>query len=349
MSSSNRRNTSPRTYHHLISRIAHKVYFMTDEVRNDFIEMIRRSADFCGIQLVAWCIMSNHFHILAYLPEPEHLDESEILRRYGVLKGKSRRSDLEKELAKLRGNKDVGESAVAARLSDITASMHKIGVFMKIVKQWLTQDYNRRYSHAGTLWESVYKDILVPDRPGELAKRAAYIHLNPVRAAIGLAFDEYAWSSLTALRKGDDVAIRGMRRIYGEEASPSEMLDAHKHLMAELLEQIKFERAVDVARRRDAGFEQATDPLTDEALVAQAAEHLKRVMDASVEDKAIRRTRGRPKNMTLLADVSRILRENPKMPVASIAEAAGCPLSTAYACIRQIHREENSKKSRTEV
>ncbi len=75
MSFSNYRNTSPRTYHHLISRIAHKVYFMTDEVRNDFIEMVRRTADYCGIQLVAWCIMSNHFHILAYLPDSEQLDK----------------------------------------------------------------------------------------------------------------------------------------------------------------------------------------------------------------------------------------------------------------------------------
>ena len=42
-----------------MSRIAHKVFFMTDEVRNDFIEMIRRAADFCGIKLVSWCIMAK--------------------------------------------------------------------------------------------------------------------------------------------------------------------------------------------------------------------------------------------------------------------------------------------------
>ena len=319
---------------------------MTDEVRNDFIEMIRRTADFCGIQLVAWCIMSNHFHILAYLPESEDLDEEEILRRYGVLKGSAKRSALEKELARLRMNKDGGEAAVAERLSDISSSMHKIGIFMKIAKQWLTQDYNRHYSHVGTLWESVYKDVLVPDRPAELAKRAAYIHLNPVRAAIGTAFDEYAWSSLTAMRKGDDMAIRGMRRIYGEEASPSEILDAHKHLMAELLEQIKFERAVDVARRREAGFEQTSDPLTDEAMVAQAEEHLKKVMAASVEDKEIQRTRGRPRRRdeSLSATISRLRQENPKMTGAAIAEATGKPISTIYCYLRQLKQSQNYNK-----
>ena len=338
MSFSNRRNMSPRTYHHLISRIAHKVYFLTDEVRNDFIEMIRRTADFCGIQLVAWCIMSNHFHLLVYLPDAEQLDETEILRRYGVLKGKSKRVALEKALARLRKNKDRGEAAVAARLAEISAGMHKLGVFMKIVKQWLTQDYNRRYSHAGTLWEAVYKDVLVPDKPSELAKRAAYIHLNPVRAAMGSSFDEYVWSSLTAMRKGDDVAIRGMRRIYGEGASPSEMLDAHKHLMAELLEQIKFDRAVEVARKRAAGFEQASDPLTDEAQVAQAAEHLKKVMEAAAEDKAIQRAQGRPNQFgeSLCAAISRLRQENPKMTGDAIAQAIGKPRSTVYFYLRRL-------------
>ncbi len=345
MSSSNYRNTSPRTYHHLISRIAHKVYFMTDEVRNDFIEMIRRSADYCGIQLVAWCIMSNHFHILAYLPDSEQLDETEVLRRYGVLKGTAKRAALERELAKLRTNENGGETAVALRLSGICAHMYRIGTFMKIVKQWLSQEYNRRYSHVGTLWESVYKDVLVKDTTSELAKRAAYIHLNPVRAAICTGFDEYIWSSLTALRKGDDVAIRGMRLIYGEDASPSEMLESHKHLMAELLEQIKFERALDIARRREAGFSQASDPLTGEALVAQAAEHLKKIINASVEDKAIQRARGRPKKYdeSLFVAISRLRQENPMMSGAAISEAVGRPISTVYSYLRRMKQPISEK------
>ncbi len=311
---------------------------MTDEVRNDFIEMVRRTADYCGIQLVAWCIMSNHFHILAYLPDSEQLDETEILRRYGVLKGSAKRAILEREFEKLRADKESGEAAVASRLLDITTSMYKIGTFMKIVKQWLTQEYNNRYSHMGTLWESVYKDIIVPDNSRELAKRAAYIHLNPIRAAICTGVDEYIWSSLTALKKGDDVAIRGMHRIYGEDAAPSEMLESHKHLMAELLEQIKFERALDVARKREAGFTQVSDPLTNEALVAQAAEHLKKVMEASVEAKEIHRGRGRPKKYdeSLFAIISRIQQENPMMSGSAIAKAIGCPKSTVYNYLQKM-------------
>ena len=98
MANSNNRIKEPETVHHLVSRIAHRVYFLKDEERNEFIDMMRRTAEFCGIKLIGWCIMTNHFHILAYLPQPQALDEDEILRRYGVLKGLSAASSLSRTL-----------------------------------------------------------------------------------------------------------------------------------------------------------------------------------------------------------------------------------------------------------
>ena len=69
MGFSNFRKREPFTVHHIMNRIAHRVFFLRDEERNDFIEMMRRVAEFTGIQLLGWCVMNNHFHILAYLPE----------------------------------------------------------------------------------------------------------------------------------------------------------------------------------------------------------------------------------------------------------------------------------------
>ena len=289
-----------------MSRIAHKVYFLTDEVRSDFLEMVRRASDFCGIRLISWCVMTNHFHLLVYLPEPEILDEQEVLRRYGVLKGKARRTALERDLASLRLAEN-GEEEVRRKLEGIKRLMYDIGEFMKIVKQWLTQDYNRRYSHAGTLWEAVYRDVLTKGSPEELGKRAAYIHLNPIRAAVCTGFAEYPWSSFTALWRGDEIALAGMRLIYGPDAERDEILSAHRELMSELLEQVRFEKAQDIARKRLAGFNVPADPLTTEALIAQAASHLEAVMAASVEEKAVRRSRGRPSQAADLEDAIRRL------------------------------------------
>lgn len=321
-----------------MSRIAHRVYFMTDEVRNEFLGMIIRTAEFCGIKLVAWCIMANHFHILAYLPTPEELDEKEILRRYGALKGKKKLSSLEIRLAAIRSNEDDCEERVREILQKMTSSMYDIGMFMKIVKQWLTQEYNRRYAHVGTLWESVYKDVPVKGSLTDLAKRASYIHLNPIRAAITDGFSEYPWSSFSALCKGDEVALEGMRLIYGEDATKDEIAESHHNLMAKLLEQIKFEKAIDIVRKRNAGFDPPPDPLTNEALLAQAATHLERVMRESVEEKAIAHAVGRPKggNADIESQIENLLKINPKMSKLAIANAVGIGRTSVYAYIRRI-------------
>lgn len=314
---------------------------MTDEVRNDFLEMIRRAADFCGIRLVAWCIMTNHFHILAYLPTPEPLSEEEILRRYGVLKGRSRLDALKNELASMRRNTEIGDAAAKERLGTIVESMYKVGVFMKILKQWLTQEYNRRYAHRGTLWEGVYKDVLVKNTPGELGKRAGYIHLNPIRAAICPGFDEYPWSSLNALKRGDWLALDGLRMIYGSAAGREEILEAHRHLMAELLEAMKLERAEEIARKREAGIEVPVDHLTSEALVAQTALNLAKAAAAFVEEKTIRKVMGRPKveGERLKETIRRFLAENPKMSSLAIVEATGKPRSTVFRYLKQVRAE----------
>ena len=326
------------TYHHLMSRIAHKVYFLTEEVRSDFIEMIRRAADFCGIRLLAWCIMTNHFHLLAYLPMREQLSEDEILRRYGVLKGKTRLKVLVDELAEMR-RRENGERDAQERLEAITKQMYDIGEFMKIVKQWMTQEYNRRYAHVGTLWEAVYKDVIVPAEPAKLAERAGYIHLNPIRAAICAEFTEYPWSSFTAFSRGDDIAVAGLRFIYGEDAPVGEIAEAHRELMAKLLEQIKLERALEIVRKRQAGFDMPPDPLTSEALLSQAAEHIKKVQDESIELKMIRRVRGRPAVRDALEkEIAALLAENPKMSAAALMEATGRSRSLVYQCLKQVRQ-----------
>lgn len=347
VSASNHRIREYATYHHLMSRIAHRVYFMTDDVRNDFIEMIRRVADYSGIQLVAWCIMTNHFHLLAYLPIPEKLDEKEILRRYGVLKGKTRLVLLQDSLAAMRRMKDGGEESAQRELDRIYKTMYDIGWFMKTVKQWMTQEYNRRNAHVGTLWESVYVDVSVPPDSQHLGERAGYIHLNPIRAAIEYGFSEYRWSSLNALKCGDEVALKGMRRIYGEEATREEILEAHSSLMAKLLEKYKFEKAVEIVRKRNAGYEVPCDPLTDEALMVQAKAHLARVIEESEKDRAIRGACGkRAKEMSeLVAKIKCLLAENPKMTGMELAAATGRPVSTVYRVLGRIKGESKFSQS----
>lgn len=55
------RNFKPNRCCHLISRIANRAFFLTDEERTRFVERMWRVAKFSGIEVLAYCFMSNHF------------------------------------------------------------------------------------------------------------------------------------------------------------------------------------------------------------------------------------------------------------------------------------------------
>ena len=55
--------------YHLISRIANRAFYLTDEERTRFVERLWRVEKFSGIEVLAYCFMSNHFYLLVHLPE----------------------------------------------------------------------------------------------------------------------------------------------------------------------------------------------------------------------------------------------------------------------------------------
>lgn len=338
MANSNNRIKEPETVHHLVSRIAHRVYFLKDEERDEFIDMMRRTAEFCGIKLIGWCIMTNHFHILAYLPQPQALDEDEILRRYGVLKGLSAASSLSRTFDKWRREGVSGEKRVKEELEKISGRMYDIGSFMKILKQWVTMEYNRRYSHKGTLWESAYYDRVIGLSSSKIAECLGYIHLNPIRAAASDRFDGYFWSSYTAFIRGNQLAEKGMRFVYGENISRDEIVCSHNELLSSLLEKEKQRRAEEIARKRAAGYEAPIDPLTSEAMVIQAAAHLEKVKAAAVEMHELNDIKGRREKRRILMETSvrESIERNPNVSPAQIADMLGVSPRTVYRIMAKL-------------
>ena len=348
MANSNGRVKDYETVHHLVSRIAHRVYFLKEEERSDFLEMVRRSAEFTGIRLLGWCVMGNHFHLFVYLPEPETLDECEVLRRYGVLKGTQAAEAMESAFAGWRKDGEFGETRVAEWLDRQRSRMYDIGSFMKIAKQWFTMEYNRRNAHKGTLWESAYFDRVVKCRTEDMSKCLAYIHLNPIRAAASDRFDGYAWSSYSAFRKGEPIATAGMRFVYGEAESDGEIAALHEALMGSLLEEEKKRRAEEIARRRADGYEMPLDPLTTEAMVAQRAAHAAEVRKSLAElHEAIGAERRRTARRELREkEVVALLRASPEMDVPILAERLGVGIGMAYRVLAGMRKKGMVERDR---
>jgi len=286
------RNKQYNTIHHLTSRIAHGVFFLEEAERNDFLSIAKRVSAFTGVELFGWCIMNNHFHLYVYLPEPPSLSDDEVLARFHLLKGDSARLLLDETGAEsqtgaegltLRASlSDDPESAHAELVRLIRRRMYSVAEYTRMIKQWFTEDYNARTGHKGTMWQAVYGDhaLFLPEDAADyddLRDILAYIHLNPIRAAITDRFDGYAWSSYAAYRKGDPDAVKAMRFAYSGFDQDAEIVEIHEMRMNRLLEEWKRKRAEEIVRKRLAGCEAPSDPLTDECMIEQATNHAREV------------------------------------------------------------------------
>ena len=89
-----------------------------------------RQAEFCGVEVLTFCIMGNHIHLLVRIPSRQELSDTELVRRYGVLYGA--KEGAVEQLAVLLQTKshpaDITRSRLKSRMGDVS-------VFMKELKQ----------------------------------------------------------------------------------------------------------------------------------------------------------------------------------------------------------------------
>ncbi len=60
----------PNGTYHITSRIVNKERWLRDpRLKDEIVEWLHGVAAFSGVELLAWCIMDNHFHVLVHVPE----------------------------------------------------------------------------------------------------------------------------------------------------------------------------------------------------------------------------------------------------------------------------------------
>ena len=223
MARPNRIKLDGEGYYHVIDRIAHREFLLRDErIKKRLLDLMRRAAEFSGVDVCTYVLMDNHLHLCVHVPEPAEVDEGTVVERVGTLCGEARAAELRSELERLRAE---GREDEAIRVLDrLRARMGDLSEFMKTFKQRVTQWYNRELGHEGTLWCGRFKSVLL-DNGDAVRAVANYIHLNPVRARMIEAADGYRWSGLGAAVRGDRRAIRGLSAIGMEGLSPSRGVD----------------------------------------------------------------------------------------------------------------------------
>jgi hypothetical protein len=153
---------------------------------------------FCGVEVIAYCFMSNHFHLLVRVPEAQNLSDEEIVVRLTAFYGEKGALAV---LARQSMN-DHGKIDEVLR-GDILCRMGDVSVFMKELKQRFSRWYNRQHERFGTLWAERFKSVIVEDQPGSLEAVSAYIDLNPVRAGMVADPKDYRFCGYAAALAGN--------------------------------------------------------------------------------------------------------------------------------------------------
>lgn len=184
-----------RAYYHCVSRVVNREFVLGEAEKDHFVKLMRCYERLYGLRIIAYCVMSNHFHILVEVPQrPAKEDlpgDAELVARVRSTLGEKQANDLEWELRHLR---DTGSGEWAEALRERWFSrMWNVSQFMKVLKQRFTQWFNGRHQRRGTLWEDRFRSVLVQGECRALQTMAAYIDLNPVRARICEDPKDYRW------------------------------------------------------------------------------------------------------------------------------------------------------------
>ncbi len=203
--------------YHCISRIVGGDFLLEGDREKEVLRnQIWKIADFCGVEVLTYCIMSNHVHILLRTPDPKYLQKltnGELIRRAKRIYSAEKAGTLEQGLTD-------PEAEVRERFRALLLSrMGDVSQYMKELKQRFSIWYNKSHRRIGTLWAERFKSVLVEDDPMALSTIAAYIELNPVRA--GLVDDpaSYRFCGYAEAMGGFKPARAGIRSLLGGRES----------------------------------------------------------------------------------------------------------------------------------
>ncbi len=224
-------------FYHIISRtVAGLFLFGTSGERRNaaekFLSMARSHSAFSGVRILDYTLMSNHFHLVCFVPEPRLLSIDEVLERIEALYGPQFVQTLRAQQARFAEQAD-GLEQFNRLLDPYRRRMNDFSIFLKELKGGFAQWYNRQHQRYGALWAERFKSVLLEGGQA-LATVVAYVGLNPVRAGLCEDPKDYRYCGYAeAVAKGTPEAMEGIRIVLGlpPEANAQELSREYRKLL----------------------------------------------------------------------------------------------------------------------
>src|SRR4030095_3122434 len=167
-------------FYHCVSRIVDRAYKLGELEKEVFLRILRQYEAFCGVRVITYCIMSNHFHVLVEVPKRPGLlpSDQELFAKLEALYSCHGLAAVRQNWDQLAALKD--PDPLSALRESFFTRMWDLSEFMKSVKQRFSQWYNGQNKRRGTLWEERFRSVLLEGTSQALMPVAAYADLNPI-------------------------------------------------------------------------------------------------------------------------------------------------------------------------
>ena len=145
-------------------------------------ERMKLLAQAFAIEIDAFAIMSNHFHLVIYY-DPSAADDwsdAEVADRWVSAFPPRINGEIDEDASRTRREAIAGDPSIAASRR---ADLGSVSMFMKYLKQPIAFRANKEDDCDGHFWEQRFYSGAILDEDGLIAAMA-YVDLNPIRAKI---------------------------------------------------------------------------------------------------------------------------------------------------------------------
>jgi hypothetical protein len=214
-----------------MSRTAYQSLLFDQEEKEIFVRLLFQQALFAGVEVLGYCIMGNHIHLLLRVAPVNSLSDGVLLARYRNYYGSQKVPQstysvevLTKLLREGGSEAEVARQRILSRMGDLSA-------FMRELKQRFTIWYNHKHGNRGTIWAARYKSLLVEDSPESLTRVAAYLDLNPVRAKLVDDPKDYRWCGYAASMGGNRLMRSALIELFGQKYDYAQALQGYRLIL----------------------------------------------------------------------------------------------------------------------
>jgi len=165
-----------KAIYHVMSRTALDGFPLKDIEKDYMLDLIKKTSSLFFAEILGFCLMGNHFHLLVKMIPENRFKDEEIQKRFEVYYGDSR-------------------TFSKGQIPYFREKLSSLSEFIREIKVGFARYYNRRHNRRGYFWGDRFKSVIV-EKGETLINCLAYIDLNPLRAGLVNRPEEYRWNSL---------------------------------------------------------------------------------------------------------------------------------------------------------